>query len=95
MNFGHAAAQPGRQRSRVWSLNFMLESPNALPEAHFNAKVYPQVFAWIDRFRVALQAARTKNGPRMLPGEVAAAEIIHAAWHEGEGARLRGGEYRA
>lgn len=68
----------------VWLLNFILEIPGALPEADFGAAVYPRVFAWIDRFRAALDAAKVQNKPRTLSGEEAAAEIIRAAWHEAQ-----------
>ncbi|XWW98856.1 hypothetical protein V2A60_006859 [Cordyceps javanica] len=70
----------------VWLLNFILEIPGALPEAQFSAKTYPQVFAWIDRFRAALDKAKAKNSPRSLSGAQAAAEITRAAWNEATGA---------
>ncbi|KAJ3477456.1 hypothetical protein NLG97_g8833 [Lecanicillium saksenae] len=69
----------------VWLPNFILEIPGALLDEHFNAKAYPHVFAWIDRFRAAVDEAKTKNKPRSLSGEEAASEIIQAKFHEGHG----------
>lgn len=75
----------------VWLLNFILEIPGTLPAAQFSAQVYPRVFAWVDRFRAALDDAQARNegssnnNVRTLSGEEAAAEIAQAAWHEDAG----------
>lgn len=64
----------------VWPLNFILEIPGALPAEQFSAEIYPKVFAWIDRFRAAVEEAKAKNKPRTLTGDEAAAEITTAAF---------------
>ncbi|KAL2807755.1 hypothetical protein BJX63DRAFT_411238 [Aspergillus granulosus] len=41
----------------VWSLSWLFSTPGAVPEEHISAQLFPNVFAWVDRFQKAVIAA--------------------------------------
>ena len=58
----------------------------ALPEDFISAKHYPEVFAWVDRFSKAVDAAKKKNRkPTTLKGPEAAKHILQAQFSEPKG----------
>lgn len=70
----------------VWPLHWLAGLPGALPKDKFSVKVYPKVYAWIQRFENAVQVARKKQGkPQRLSGEEAAKLITQSSYHEKEG----------
>ncbi|KAH7149341.1 hypothetical protein B0J13DRAFT_303314 [Dactylonectria estremocensis] len=67
----------------VWPFHWLLELPGALPKDHFSPALYPRVFAWIQRFRAAVSAAKKQLGkPATLSGDEAARAILEAAFNE-------------
>ena len=58
--------------------------PGALPEDQVSAAQFPRLFAWVDRFKTALKAAR-KGMPPTLSGEEARTAIVNAPYNEAEG----------
>ncbi|EFZ01742.1 glutathione S-transferase [Metarhizium robertsii] len=70
----------------VWPLHWLAGLPGALPKDRFGPRVYPKVYAWIQRFEEALQQARKKAGkPRTVSGEEAEKLILASEYHESEG----------
>ena len=58
----------------------------ALSEEFISAKQYPKVFAWVDRFSRAVDAARKKSKkPTTLKAPEAAKHILQARFAEPEG----------
>lgn len=70
----------------VWPLHWLAGMPGALPKDKFAPSVYPRVYAWIQRFEGAVQAAKKNVGkPKTLSGEEAEKLILGSAYHESEG----------
>ena len=58
----------------------------ALPEEFISVKQYPRVFAWVDRFSRAVDAAKKKNKkPTTLKAPEVAKHILQAQFTEPEG----------
>jgi hypothetical protein len=58
-------------------LDFM--SGMQLPEDLISAKVFPKVFAWLDRYRAAIEKAKSSaSEPTKLDGESAASNILRS-----------------
>ncbi|KAL5044874.1 hypothetical protein BDW71DRAFT_185481 [Aspergillus fruticulosus] len=63
----------------VWPLHWLFSTPDALPEEHISARLFPKVFAWVDRFEAAVgQAQRALRVPETLSGEQVA-ELLKTA----------------
>lgn len=70
----------------VWPLHWLSGIPGALPEDMFSPRLYPKVYAWIQRFQKAVSTAKSKLGkPKTLSGEEAAKLITTSPFHQAEG----------
>ncbi|KAL6232851.1 hypothetical protein BDW75DRAFT_246917 [Aspergillus navahoensis] len=66
----------------VWPLHWLFSTPGALPEEHISARLFPKVFAWVNRFAVVGQAQRAMRAPETLSGEQVAELLKTAAADE-------------
>jgi len=70
----------------VWPFHWVLRIPNALPRDIISETQYPKVFAWIDRFDKAVNAAESSAPkPTRLEGADAVKQIIGSDFAEPEG----------
>ena len=70
----------------VWPFHWLTTMPGALPEEQVSAVRFPRVFAWVDRFKAAVRAARGGGGAApTLSGEEARDAVVGAPYHEAEG----------
>lgn len=69
----------------VWPFHWLLELPGALPPHLFSAEIYPNVYAWIARFRSALETAKASAPkPVTLEGADAVKHVTSADFAEKE-----------
>lgn len=65
----------------VWSINWLINLPGAMPADQ--AKLFPKVYAWSDRFDKAARAAAKAQGKApVVSGEEAHKTILASAYHE-------------
>ncbi|KAL1797067.1 hypothetical protein ACET3X_005607 [Alternaria dauci] len=67
----------------VWPFKWLMADPNmqdSLPAEHFNAKKYPKVFAWMERFATEVDKKKqTLPKPSALNGETMGKRTLDAA----------------
>ncbi|RYO87953.1 hypothetical protein DL766_010237 [Monosporascus sp. MC13-8B] len=68
----------------IWVLHWVVRMPGALPADIVGPRQFPKVFAWIDRFRRALEERKAAfgGGQKSLAGEEAARVILGAQFAE-------------
>lgn len=67
----------------VWSIHWLFTMPGALPEDVASEKIFPKVWAWVNRFMGIVEAAKKKNGVvRKIKGDEAAGAIWAAQYAE-------------
>ncbi|KAL2786273.1 hypothetical protein BJX66DRAFT_37331 [Aspergillus keveii] len=64
----------------AWALSWLFSTPGAVPEDHISPRLFPKVFAWVNRFQKAVRAAE-KSLPKIttLSGEQVADLLGKAA----------------
>lgn len=68
----------------VWPLHWLSGLPGALPSDQISKAQFPNVFAWIERFDKAVNAAKQKLGKvPTVSGEDAARTIVQSSYFEG------------
>ncbi|KAL4971549.1 hypothetical protein BDW66DRAFT_165075 [Aspergillus desertorum] len=57
----------------VWPFHWLFSTPGALPEEHISARLFPKVFAWVDRFQTTIRKSqKALRVPQTVSGEQAA-----------------------
>lgn len=71
----------------VWPMLFVSSIPGILPEERFSAKTFPKVWAWIDRFKAAYDAAKEKNASKVtnVKGPDAVKAVATDKYHDADG----------
>ncbi|KAJ5110784.1 hypothetical protein N7532_001319 [Penicillium argentinense] len=68
----------------AWPLVWLFSAPGALPEDQVSARVFPKVYAWVERLDAAANAAgNALPKPQTLSGEQAAGIISQSAFEGG------------
>lgn len=70
----------------IWPFHWLSELPGALPKGVISGVQFPKVFAWIQRFKDALQEAKA-SGPKQVKvsGEEVVEYMQHAKFAESVG----------
>ena len=70
----------------VWPFHWLVGLKGALPPSLISKEMYPQVYAWVDRFSKAVSTAKSSAPkPTTLKGAEAVKYIIQAEYSEPEG----------
>ncbi|KAK6538776.1 hypothetical protein TWF694_010344 [Orbilia ellipsospora] len=69
----------------IWVIKWIATIPGALPEEFISAKLFPRVYAWMERFTKVVNAKEKEHAPEKVNGEQAAERIFGAAFAEAEG----------
>ncbi|KAF3909630.1 hypothetical protein AA313_de0207039 [Arthrobotrys entomopaga] len=69
----------------IWVIKWIAAVPGGLPEEIINAKIFPRVYAWMERFTKVVDAKEREHAPEKVKGEQAAEKIFGAAFAEAEG----------
>ncbi|KAL4863416.1 hypothetical protein BDV12DRAFT_206472 [Aspergillus spectabilis] len=67
----------------VWPLHWLFSIPGAVPEAYISKRLFPRVYAWVDRFQktVAIEAKSLRT-PETLSGKQVVERLATAAADE-------------
>ncbi|KAL2862213.1 glutathione S-transferase family protein [Aspergillus lucknowensis] len=76
--------EPGRADiEAVWSIQWLFSVPGALPGEYISARIFPKVFAWVERFEKAVSVAQKGfRRPETFSGEQVADILGKAAVSE-------------
>lgn len=67
----------------VWAIQWLFTMPGSLPEDVASEKLFPKVWAWVERFAGIVEVARKKNGKiQKLKGDEAAEKIWASEYAE-------------
>jgi len=70
----------------IWVVDWLVSMKGSLPAEVISARQFPNVYAWIERFRAAVKAARSAvPKPTALKGPAAAKFILDAEFAESSG----------